>query len=119
MSHSKAVIRLRDNVLCGYAIFCPGCKHAHMFPVDKKYYEGSSIYGPDHKKPIWAFSGSLDAPTFSPSLRCFFTHPETKQEITTCHMVVTNGMIQFCGDCQHELKNQTVPVPDFPSNYSL
>jgi hypothetical protein len=116
---TKVAARYKDGVLVGYVIWCQGCKHAHVFPTDKKYYEGSSIYGPDHKKPIWSFSGTLDKPTFTPSLRCYYTHPETKQEITTCHSIVTDGRIQFCADCQHELKGQILPLEDFPANYEV
>ena len=29
-----------------------------------------------------------------------------------CHSIITDGKIQFCGDCEHELKGQTVDLPD-------
>lgn len=115
----KAVSRYKDGVLVGYAIWCQGCKHAHVFPTDKRYYEGSGIYGPDHRKPIWTFSGSLEKPTFTPSLRCFYIHPQKKIEITTCHCIVTDGMIQFQGDCEHGLKGRTLPLEEFPANYQV
>jgi len=100
-------------------IWCPGCGYAHGFPLSKRYYEGSSIYGPEHHKPIWTFNGNLDRPSITPSLRCFYTHPETKQEITTCHLILTDGVINFCSDCQHVLAGKSIHLATFPEDYGL
>ena len=34
---------------------------------------------------------------------------------TVCHSFVTDGRIQFLGDCTHSLAGQTVDLPEFPS----
>ena len=31
-----------------------------------------------------------------------------------CHTFVTDGRIQFLGDCTHALAGQTVDLPDWP-----
>lgn len=113
---TKAVQHVRDGVLDGYYIWCQGCKHVHFFPLASHYERRDK---PPTKKPVWTFSGSLELPTFSPSLRCYYTHPESKAEITTCHCIVTGGRIQFCADCQHELKGQTLELEFIPGDYGL
>lgn len=67
---------------------CPGCKHGHSYTV-----------------PRWTWNGSMDKPTFTPSL--LNTTPEKR-----CHLFVTDGRIHFCSDCRHELAGQTVEMED-------
>jgi hypothetical protein len=56
----------------------------------------------------WTWNGSLDKPTFTPSLLCNQDSPESR-----CHSFVTDGKIQFLSDCHHELAGQTVELPDW------
>lgn len=81
-------------------VHCPGCKMAHPFRVRGK-----------PGQPVWRWDGSESAPTFSPSMLVNQHH-----EPARCHSFVRNGEIQFLGDCHHELKGQTVPLPDFPKD---
>lgn len=83
------------------SFWCPGCRGAHMIKI---------IGGP----PIWAWDGNIEAPTISPSIKV--THYGRDRE-WICHSFVRNGQIQFLGDCDHDLKNQTVPIPDWPADY--
>lgn len=81
-------------------IDCPGCRYPHV--ADKR----------------WAFNGSLESPTLSPSL--LVTTPgvddgEWKIEATRCHSFVTDGRIQFLSDCTHELAGQTIDLPEVTS----
>lgn len=86
----------------------------------------------------WTFNGSDDLPTFSPSVLvtsghfsahhkpgspCWCTYnaehlPENPNErvfkCVRCHSFVRDGKIQFLGDCSHELKGQTVDLPEYP-----
>lgn len=75
---------------------CPGCKYGHSFEVDAPNGAG------------WTWNGSLDRPTFSPSLLC-----NGHDEKSRCHSFVTDGRIQFLSDCFHDLKGQTVEIPDW------
>ena len=50
------------------------------------------------------FNNDLYNPTITPSLLHTGEH--------ACHSFITKGKIQFLGDCWHELKNQTVELPD-------
>ena len=118
MTRVKAVARVVDCTIVGYWVWCPGCKHAHSFPTSEKWYDDSKLYE-GKRKPVWSFSGDLDCPSFTPSLRVFITDPNTKQERTLCHSVITNGQIAFYNDCEHDLKNQTVELPSIPDDYQL
>jgi hypothetical protein len=77
-------------------IHCPGCKCAHPFEIEAPRFSG------------WTWNGSLDKPTFTPSLLCNQDSPESR-----CHSFVTDGKIQFLSDCHHELAGQTVELPDW------
>lgn len=79
---------------------CPGCKHEHSVPAKR-----------------WNWNGDVNKPTLSPSVRHYYVMPESAsknpgKEVTTCHYHITDGKIAFCGDCQHELKGQTVELPN-------
>lgn len=65
--------------------------------------------------PRWSFNGDMEKPTFSPSVSetCNAEdHPSYRKEAATsrCHFTITNGMIQYHGDCTHDLKGQTLPL---------
>jgi hypothetical protein len=94
--------------------WCPGCDGAHQIQVGE---------GPG---PRWGFNGDQDRPTFTPSVLVRGTQPITDDEharimsgerITprpmVCHSFVTEGHIQFLGDCTHGLAGQTVPLKPF------
>ena len=111
---------LRPMAGGGFRFWCPGCKESHHVPVG----EGSG--------PRWGFNGDTDSPTFTPSIlvrsghyvpghqgeTCWCNwedkaeHPDLQCRV--CHSFVTDGMIQFLGDCTHELAGQTVPIPEWP-----
>ena len=74
-----------------YVFHCPGCGFGHPFNV-----------------PRWEWNGSLDRPTFSPSLLVDKDNPEGR-----CHSFVRDGKIEFLSDCFHSLAGQTVELPDW------
>lgn len=108
------------------AFWCPGCDEAHQVRVDGD--------GP----PRWAFNGDGDRPTFKPSILCRgvrfdggnaeldriieeYKLPADRERMladrrinTVCHSFVTDGRIQFLGDCTHARAGQTVDIPDWP-----
>ncbi|MDR9177920.1 DUF6527 family protein [Burkholderia multivorans] len=80
---------------------CPGCGFLHaVYPQD--------CDAPGY--PKWAWNGSLDSPTLTPSL--LVTWPERGIE-KRCHSFITDGQIQFCSDSSHALSGQTVPIPEW------
>jgi hypothetical protein len=62
---------------------------------------------------VWGFNGNFDKPTFTPSVLTTWTEGEKRIE-KRCHTFVTDGMVQFLGDCTHALAGQTHPLPDLP-----
>lgn len=85
----------RGGVL--YVFHCPGCEYSHPFEI-------CCSHGG------WTWNGSLDKPTFSPSLLVGADVPEAR-----CHSFVRDGMIEFLSDCHHSLAGKTVELPDWDS----
>lgn len=73
---------------------CPGCRYAHCYRVRGE-------------QPLWQWNGSMESPTFSPSLLINQHDPAQR-----CHLFVRNGKIEFLGDCFHELKGQVIEMED-------
>ena len=74
---------------------CPGCGRRHI--LDDR----------------WSFNNSFDRPTLNPSI----LGEETAEEPGTdtawrCHSYVVAGQIRFLSDCTHELRGQTVDLPE-------
>ena len=63
----------------------------------------------NQQRPCWGWNGSLTAPTFTPSINVW---PEGRARwgYPRCHSFITDGRIQFLGDCEHELAGQTVAL---------
>lgn len=87
---------------------CPGCDDFHQIRVG-----------------TWSFNGDLERPTFSPSVLVGGAqwgpadgfhkpnHTVAPGESIVCHSFVTDGRIQFLGDCTHNLAGQTVDLPEW------
>lgn len=113
------------------AFFCPGCEEFHQVTVLQVDARGHERIG-----PCWGYNSNPDAPTFTPSIlvrsvrieggadeidRILDTYklPEEREAMLAdkrincvCHSFVTDGRIQFLGDCTHALAGQTVELPD-------
>lgn len=87
----------KDEIIM-WAFFCPGCQYDHALAVTQYQVGGN---------PQWDFNGDPDKPTFSPSLLVFGSDQSRR-----CHTFIKNGQIQFLDDCFHDLKGQTVDLPD-------
>lgn len=83
-----------------WAFWCPGCKTNHSYCIQRK--------NPVDKGPVWEWNGSEEKPTFTPSLLVWGSRPDAR-----CHIFVTDGKIQYLGDCAHELKNTTIDMVDY------
>lgn len=100
-------VTYKDETWKEIYFWCPGCKCCHPFRV-----------GDVKNRPTWTFNDNFDSPTFSPSLRVYYTDPDGVQR-TTCHLNLTDGKLIFHSDSPHELKGQTVDLPHIPENYGL
>lgn len=94
---------------------CPGCGYSHVI---------STGSGPG---PRWGWNGSVEAPTITPSILVRYDHwvppatpenpkpgPQTQVK-DVCHSFITDGRIQYLGDCTHHLAGQTVAIPFWDS----
>jgi hypothetical protein len=80
----------------------------------------ASICG-DHSIPVrrtgveakrnWEFNGDVNNPTIKPSIKATWAYVDDKPT-KTCHFFITNGRIEFCGDCTHELAGKTVEMKE-------
>lgn len=82
---------------------CPGCGEMHAVRV-----RPSKDGAPG---PVWTWNGSLDLPTFEPSLLVRWTHGETHQP-RVCHSFVHDGQIEFLTDCTHALAGEMVDLAE-------
>ena len=94
--------------------YCPGCKREHAYRIQ----EADKPVGGG---PIWSWNGSYEKPTFSPSLlnhevKADPGDPHPEFALPRCHLFINNGMIDYCGDCTHELAGRQVPMVDVDLN---
>ena len=75
-----------------FYFFCPGCKSIHQ--VSDK---------------IW----TIDEKAVTIRASVLVTAPRPEIDPRRCHSFITNGEIKFLNDCTHELKGQTVRLPEF------
>ncbi len=101
--HVEKILReiQKNNDDCpSHAFFCPGCKCGHAVWTTGKV--------------AWKFNGSLDKPTFDPSILIHnVTAPDGKIIQPRCHLYVREGQLHFLDDCEHEYKNRVVPMVPF------
>lgn len=96
-------LRGADGSIREYVFYwCAGCGHSHSVPAER-----------------WNWNKSEDSPTLSPSVRHYTVNPETKAETTICHYHLRDGVIEYCGDCQHSLNGQKSPLQEIPENYGI
>lgn len=91
-----------------YGFYCPGCDHEHIYFVNSPHWKKDSVG--------WSFNGDINNPTFTPSLLNTWgknadpkwqepedaaDHSPPKGWSGQCHLFVTNGVINYCGDCTH------------------
>lgn len=88
----------------GYMIQCPVCGW-HEFPKVGK------------PNASWSFNGNYERPTFTPSMNeAVGPFPEDSKwpgQIKRCHFVLTDGRLNFQGDCTHELAGQQRDLEPF------
>ena len=95
---SPKLIRQEYGTLILHEHWCPGCESMHQIAVETPFRNGAR----------WSWDGNVFSPTFSPSINC---GPGTP---CCCHYFIKAGKIEFCGDSHHELRGQTVDLPDIP-----
>ncbi len=87
------------------AFMCPGCKCRHFINDQETKIKNA---------PVWGFNGNYENPTITPSVLTKYPvlNDDDSVNYNTCHSFITDGKIQFLGDCEHELAGQTVELPN-------
>lgn len=107
MARAKTVADAEGR-FCGIRFDCPACNCGILLPVS--WLPEGQTQSPHYVKgPHWGFNGDLDRPTFTPSINSVHTTSKAKH---VCHSFITDGRIQFLGDCTHALAGQTVDLPE-------
>lgn len=121
MAALSRILRSIEGGRLGF--WCPGCDGMHAVGVG------------DGPGPRWGYNGNPDRPTFTPSIlvsstdftdkgradyEAWYAAGCPKRDVagfesrpTVCHSFVTDGKIQFLGDCTHALAGQSVDIPPF------
>lgn len=90
--NSKVLLKVTH----GLGIFmCPGCKTPHRVTVNGAL-------------QAWSWNGSETSPTLDPSLYFSVMDPSLR-----CHSFIKDGKIMFLTDSYHELRGQTVDIPEW------
>lgn len=119
--------KLRHAAGGGLMFWCPGCSGAHMIRATIRQ---QTMPAPDASDPNWtppaefyeerggwSWNGHPTCPTFLPSILVSYDGADAGRDGApprVCHTFVTDGRIQFLGDCTHALAGQTVDLPDWP-----
>lgn len=75
-----------------FQFWCEGCGYCHHLET-----------GPAG----WKWNGDLVKPTASPSL---LVNKDRVGNSPRCHFFIRAGELHYCGDCDHELAGQVVPM---------
>lgn len=81
---------------------CPGCDRVHEVYIKPNCDPQSGA--------SWTWNGSLDRPTFAPSILLKIEYTDPTRSNIVCHSFVTDGKIQFLGDCTHALAGREVEI---------
>lgn len=93
----SAPVIFKSNVKGMVTFHCRGCGHSHAVYLDEFYPEHDPVPG-----PRWHFNNDFVKPTRTPSILCLGP--------VRCHIFVTDGVLHYLDDCEHELRGQAVPM---------
>lgn len=91
--------------------WCPGCDEAtggHGYHS----YTTKLAKGDPPQRPVWTFNGNRERPSFQASMLVRGSDKDGKE--LRCHLFVTNGKIQYLGDCTHALAGKIIDMVEMP-----
>jgi hypothetical protein len=96
----------KDGVYHGELGFiCKGCGYRHFITDNES--TGHQL--------CWEFNKDYEKPTINPSILFNRDVPDEylkEGNMHRCHSFIKDGMIQYLGDCTHQLAGQTIELPD-------
>lgn len=90
-----------------YIFYCIGCR----------CYHGIRTTTLNNNTCVWGFNGDVDNPTITPSILVRHCCQEDKSDII-CHSFITDGKIEYLGDCTHSYAGKTVDLLETNANLS-
>jgi hypothetical protein len=90
--------------------FCPGCQGPHAPRIAHGRETVLSVEQTQQRAGLWAWNGSLDAPTLTPSIKVTSTDDDV---VNVCHSFLTDGQMHFLDDCSHAYRGQVVPLAEY------
>jgi Family of unknown function (DUF6527) len=84
---------------------CPGCLCPHAVYIQRR---GTG----SERLPIWMWNESLEQPSLHPSVLVMYPDGPPPDRPAKCHGTVRLGRIVFGHDCDHELRDRTVDLPE-------
>ena len=81
--------------------YCPACGERHIVSVGPRSFW----------RERWTWNGDTEKPTIRASVLVTMRMPDHEKR---CHSFVTDGKIEYLGDCTHGLAGKTVELPDYP-----
>lgn len=94
MNKIKKFTAKKDKV--GFSFRCPACNCTHIV-----YIKGSYV-------PHWNWNGSMDKPSFSPSIR----ERGFGDNVDQCHFFIADGKIRYLPDSTHEFGDKIFDMED-------
>ena len=64
---------------------------------------------PKGHEQMWLWNGSMEFPSFRPSILSDLEMHKGRNEVL-CHHFVERGIVKFCGDCPKEFANKELPL---------
>ena len=72
--------------------------------------------GPRKGTPCWTWNGDTERPTLRPSILTRWTHSKSGSPTDEiCHSFVSDGRVEFLGDCTHDKAGQTLDLLEVAS----
>lgn len=99
----SALVPCEPEVATHVWIELPGPLPSRVLPVVSKGSRDKA--SKDRKEPVWSWNGDVEKPTFKPSILS-----RVPGVCDCCHSWVTDGKVQFLGDCTHEFAGQTLDL---------
>ena len=110
------IVRDSEGRFYGVQVLCPACRFHNGAPIPHLVSVSNLPPGETESpnaigRPHWTWNGSLDRPTFAPSVMRWIDRGDGTRS-SVCHSFVRDGRIQFLNDCMHDLRGQTVDLPE-------
>lgn len=89
--------------------WCPGCKgymRARVRMPNNPTPEEIADQQ-ENRQGLWTWNNNEESPTIRASILTGIERPGKR-----CHLFISDGKIEFCGDCEHEFAGKTIALTE-------